>query len=120
MNIATALYFICYIPELYANYKNSNANIYNLPEKILVFVGTSFAFTYSIIINDNSLIINYGPILILDFSALAMRGYYVYKSHTRIQTNCERISTDAASQTSESHSITEEDIEATALTVDSV
>ena len=27
MNMATLTFFICYIPELYANYKNKNANI---------------------------------------------------------------------------------------------
>ena len=32
INTATAMYIICYVPELYANYKNKNANIYNLPE----------------------------------------------------------------------------------------
>lgn len=80
MNIASILYIGCYVPELYANYKNKNSNIYNLPEKIIIFIGTSFAFSYSLINMDTALLINYGPILILDLIALLMRAYYAYKN----------------------------------------
>jgi len=80
MNIASVLYIGCYIPELYANYKNKNSNIYNLPEKIIIFIGTSFAFSYSLITKDTALLINYGPILILDLIALLMRVHYAYKN----------------------------------------
>jgi uncharacterized protein with PQ loop repeat len=78
MNTATVLYVVCYIPELYANYKNKNANIYNIPEKVVIFIGTSFAFAYALVLDDNALIINYGPILALDVTALLMRVYYAY------------------------------------------
>ena len=78
MNIASGLYLICYIPELYANYKNKNANMYNMPEKIVILVGTAFAFAFSIVNEDESLMANYGPILLLDVVAMVMRGYYVY------------------------------------------
>lgn len=81
MNIATILFFICYIPELYANYKNKNANIYNLPEKILVLCGTGFAFAYAYYEEDNVLIGNYAPLLSLDILAFLMRAYYVYKNN---------------------------------------
>ena len=77
MNIASGLYLICYIPELYANYKNKNANMYNMPEKVVILIGTVFAFAYSIVNNDVSLMANYGPILLLDVVAMVMRGYYV-------------------------------------------
>jgi uncharacterized protein with PQ loop repeat len=79
MNIASALFFVCYIPELYANYKNKNANIYNVPEKIVIFIGTSFAFAYSVVNNDTALMANYGPILFLDTTALLMRVFYAVK-----------------------------------------
>lgn len=85
MNIATFLFFICYIPELYANYVNKNANIYNLPEKLLILSGTAFAFSYAYVKNDTVLMSNYAPLLSLDILAFLMRGYYVYKnkvSHT--------------------------------------
>ena len=81
MNTASALYFVCYIPELYANYKNQNANIYNMPEKAVLLVATSFALAYSISINDNSLIGNYAPLLGLDIIAFGMRLYYVCKDN---------------------------------------
>ena len=81
MNLATLMFFICYIPELYANYKNKNANIYNVPEKVLVLSGTAFAFAYAFLINDNVLISNYAILLTLDIIALLMRTYYTYKNH---------------------------------------
>lgn len=80
MNVASVLYIVCYIPELYANYKNKNANVYNIPEKIVILIGTAFACTYAILEEEPSLIANYGPILVLDTIALLMRLYYVYKN----------------------------------------
>ena len=83
MNISTIVFFICYIPELYANYKNRNANIYNIPEKILMVMGSSFALSYALMNSDIPLISNYGPILTLDIVALLMRAYYVYINDNR-------------------------------------
>jgi hypothetical protein len=80
MNTASVLFFICYVPELYANWKNKNANIYNIPEKVLVLLATGFAFSYAMANNDISLISNYGPLLGLDIVALLMRLYYVIKN----------------------------------------
>lgn len=76
MLTASVCFFIGYLPELYANWKNKNANIYNLPEKVLLLTGTFFAFSYSIVTNNEALIINYTPILCLDIIALLMRLYY--------------------------------------------
>lgn len=80
MYCSSSLYFICYVPELYANYKNKNANIYNLPEKIFIFIGTCLAFTYATLNNSTPLITNYGPLLFLDGISMTMRLYYVYKN----------------------------------------
>jgi uncharacterized protein with PQ loop repeat len=80
MNVASVLYIMCYIPELYANYKNKNANIYNLPEKVVMLVATVLAFTYAVLNEDQALLINYGPILGLDVIAFGMRGFYVWKT----------------------------------------
>jgi uncharacterized protein with PQ loop repeat len=85
MNTASFIYIICYVPELYANWKNQNANIYNLPEKVLMVFGTSLAFSYSVLNQDRSLIINYTPILVFDILSFTMRGYYVWKNSTRVQ-----------------------------------
>lgn len=86
MNTATGMYFLCYIPELYANYKNKNANIYNLPEKAIMFIATALACAYAILNGDTTLTVNYASSLGLDFIALIMRAYYAYlnrrESHT--------------------------------------
>jgi len=81
MYSASILYFICYVPELYANYKNKNVNIYNVPEKVIMLLATILAFSYAVINENPELITNYGPLVVLDIVALAMRLYYTYKNH---------------------------------------
>ena len=83
MNTASTLFFICFIPEFYANYVNKNANLYNVFEKIILFTATTFALSYSIKIDNKALIINYAPLFVLDFTALTMRSYYAYKNRHR-------------------------------------
>jgi uncharacterized protein with PQ loop repeat len=78
MYSASVLYFTCYVPELYANYKNKNVNIYNVPEKVIMFIATTFALTYSLLNKNTELTTNYGPLLILDCISLSMRLYYAY------------------------------------------
>ena len=85
MNTASALFFICYIPELYANWKNKNANFYNMPEKAVLVVASVFAFAYSVVNNDVALMTNYGPLLGLDIIAFGMRLYYVYKNKQGVE-----------------------------------
>jgi hypothetical protein len=80
MYTASVLYFCCYIPELYANYVNKNANIYNVTEKGFMLTATSFALAFSIINNNPALISNYGPIFALDVVALLMKSYYACKN----------------------------------------
>jgi hypothetical protein len=92
MNIASILFFICYIPEFYANYRNKNANIYNLFEKIFITCGTGFGLGYSLTTDSQALVINYSTLFTLDMIALCMRGYYAYKNYgreTRILLNSE-------------------------------
>ena len=78
MYVASFLYLSCYIPELYANYVNKNANVYNLPEKVLMLVATGCGFSYGMLNANIALIVNYGPMLLLDLTALGMRVYYAY------------------------------------------
>ena len=99
MNTASFIYIICYVPELYANWKNQNANIYNIPEKVLMVVGTTLAFSYSVLNQDRSLIINYTPILFFDITALSMRGYYAWRNSTRVQLIEDAVDTSAVSGT---------------------
>jgi hypothetical protein len=92
MNTSSALFFICYIPELYANYKNKNANMYNIPEKVLILIGSGFAFSYALLNDDIALISNYGPIMVLDFIAFVMRLYYVIQNHQKVDAEIENMS----------------------------
>ena len=54
--------------------------MYNFPEKVVVFLGSAFAFTYAAFNNDMVLMTNYGSLLGLDVIALLMRAYYAYKN----------------------------------------
>ena len=63
MNIATILFCIFYIFDFYNNYTKQK---YNLYEKIILLSGNTFAFSYSIKINNISLIFNYGCLFGLD------------------------------------------------------
>ena len=80
MNICTACYLICYVPDLYGNYKNKNANIWNIPEKVMIFFGTGFALAYAILNNDSALITNFAPLFVLDGASMSMRSYYAYQN----------------------------------------
>ena len=84
LNAATVIYIVCYVPEMYANYKNKNANIYNLPEKVLMLLGTTFSLAYAIINDNPALIINYGPLFALDLIAFITRFYYVALNHKKM------------------------------------
>jgi hypothetical protein len=57
---------------------NKNANVYNLPEKVLMLVATGCGFSYAILNDNIALMANYGPMLLLDLTALGMRVYYAY------------------------------------------
>ena len=81
MYSASVLYFICYVPELYANYKNKNVNIYNVPEKIIMLAAATLAFSYAVVNDNIELMTNYGPLLLLDVVALGMRLHYTYINH---------------------------------------
>jgi hypothetical protein len=83
MNTATALYFVCYVPEFYANYVNKNANAYNVLEKVVMLLATGFGLGYAISTQNNTLIINYAPLFGLDTIALLLRAYYAYKNRFR-------------------------------------
>jgi uncharacterized protein with PQ loop repeat len=83
MNTASIFFFICYLPEFYANYVNKNANVYNVFEKIVMLTGSTFGLSYAIKINSSALLFNYIPLICLDTIALCMRSYYAYKNRNR-------------------------------------
>jgi hypothetical protein len=83
MNTATALFFVCYIPEFYANYVNKNANTYNVIEKGIMVMATGFGFGYAISIHNINLIVNYGPLFVLDVIGLIIKIYYAHRNRNR-------------------------------------
>jgi len=83
MNTATAFFFICYIPEFYANYINKNANVYNVVEKVVLLLGTGFALGYAVQTDNKALIVNYAPLFVIDIAALSMRSYYAFRNRAR-------------------------------------
>jgi hypothetical protein len=83
MFTASILYFVCYVPELYANYRNRNANLYNVPEKIVMTVATGCALVYAIRTDNVPLMTNYAPLMALDIVATGMRVYYAWKTHKK-------------------------------------
>jgi uncharacterized protein with PQ loop repeat len=87
MYLATVLYFMCYAPGVYADFKNKNANIYNLPEKIISLCATTFGLIYSVRINNIPLIVNYGPHLIMETTTLLFKIQYIYQNRTEVLRN---------------------------------
>jgi hypothetical protein len=83
MNICTVCYLICYVPDLYANYINKNANIWNIPEKVLIFVGTGFALAFAVVTEDKALLANFAPLFVLDGASMGMRTYYACRNRQR-------------------------------------
>jgi len=84
MFAASALYFVCYAPIVYADWKNKNANAYNLPERLISLAATTLAFVYSLRIQNISLLTNYGPHLVMETLTLLFKVYYVSKNRFSI------------------------------------
>jgi uncharacterized protein with PQ loop repeat len=76
MYSATAFNVVSVLPELYANYVNKNANVYNLPEKIMLVLGCSLGMTYGILSNNTPVFINYLCFVVLESISFGMRVYY--------------------------------------------
>ena len=80
MNIGSVIYICCYFPEIYSIFKNKNANIYNIPERVIMLTGTCFALSYSVLNKNQALLVNYVPMLFLDVLVLGLRLYYAHKN----------------------------------------
>jgi len=81
LNIATILFVMCYFPDFYATIKNKNAIINNIPEKLIIVIASSCGLHYSIINNNNALLLNYSSLLILDIISFLLRVNYAYKNY---------------------------------------
>jgi hypothetical protein len=80
MYTATALYFSCYFPIVYADMKNKNANLHNLPERILSLMAGLFAILYAVRIDSTPLKVNYIPHVIIESVVLGIKIIYVYRN----------------------------------------
>lgn len=80
MYMATAFYLMCYVPTVYADFKNANCNVYNLPERILSVMGTALGLAFGLRINNTSIVVNYGCHIGLEVLTLAIKGYYASKN----------------------------------------
>ena len=80
MYSATAIYLAVYIPTFYAEFKNRNANIYNLPERIFSIIACLFGLSYSIVNHNTELIVNYTPHLILELIILCVKIRFAHKN----------------------------------------
>jgi uncharacterized protein with PQ loop repeat len=86
MYIATSLYFACYVPILYADFKNKNANLNNLPERVLSIVAGLFAIIYAIRVDSTPLKVNYIPHVIIESLVLGVKIVYVYRNGCSTET----------------------------------
>lgn len=80
MYMATACYLMCYVPTVYADFKNANCNVYNLPERILSVMGTALGLAFGLRINNTSIVVNYGCHIGLEVLTLVIKGYYASKN----------------------------------------
>jgi uncharacterized protein with PQ loop repeat len=85
MYSASFLYLLCYIPAFYAEIKNKNANVYNLPERVFSLTGTSLALSYALTIDNMPLIVNYASHLILEMCVFLVKINYVYLNGNKKQ-----------------------------------
>jgi hypothetical protein len=91
MNVASILFLLFYVSEIYSNYIDIKINSYNknnnLFKKIILLSGNTFAVSYSIKINNISLIFNYSSLFGLDIIILIMDVYYFYKNKNQNLSN---------------------------------
>ena len=78
--MATALFLFTSIPTLYADIKNKNSNIYNLPERMCVITGCVLGIVYGISIGNMAVVISYSPSVCIETVVLGVKTYYAYKN----------------------------------------
>ena len=82
---ATFLYVSATLPDIYATYKNKNANIYNLFDKCILLAAGSLGMTFGILTKNTPIIINYAPSVFLDILSLSLRIYYASKNGFEVE-----------------------------------
>ena len=78
--MATALFLSCSIPTIFADIKNKNCNIYNLPECMLVIVACALGIAYGMSIQNMAVVISYSPSICIETVVLCVKTYYAYQN----------------------------------------
>ena len=76
MYCATGLIMCNKVVEIGATYKNKNANMNNLPERILSLIANCLGMIFAVYTQNNPIFINYTCISFLDSVSLIVRSYY--------------------------------------------
>ena len=75
---STSLSVIYYIPQLYSIYIKKSFNLYDLPPQFIMCMTSGCLTWYSVLIEDNELLISSSIILGLNVLELGCMGYYAY------------------------------------------
>lgn len=76
--VSTLLQIIFFIPQFYTIYQSKSFNYFDLPPQIILIIVFCLMCKYSIIIEDNELLIMNCIMLVLNFIELLFMSYYAY------------------------------------------
>jgi len=81
MYTSIVLHSLCYIPIVYADVKNKNANMYNLPDRFISILAIIFGGAYAYRINNTTLMLNYVIFLVLESGNICTKLYFIRKNN---------------------------------------
>ena len=76
-------YSLCYIAMFYADIKNKNTTIYNLPDRFMVFTASMLTTIYSYRIKNYTFCVNYIILLILESCNICTKIYFIRKNYIK-------------------------------------
>lgn len=80
---AISLYSLCYIVVFYADIKNKNTTIYNLPDRFMVFTASTLTAIYSYRIKNYTFFVNYIILLVLESCNICIKIYFIRKNYVK-------------------------------------
>lgn len=78
--MATALFLFTSVPTIFADIKNKNCNIYNLPERVCVITGCALGIAYGMSIGNMAVVVSYTPSVCIETVVLCVKTYYAYQN----------------------------------------
>ncbi len=76
--ISTLLQILYFIPQFYTIYQSKSFNYFDLPPQVILLIVFALMCKYSIIIEDDELLIMNCIMLVLNFLEFLFMGYYAY------------------------------------------